>query len=65
MAGLHTDDLIMEVNNSSLGSVESFEKQMGSILKAKSRVITFFVLRGAQTHFVFMEPDWSKLTAGR
>ncbi|MEP6756731.1 MAG: PDZ domain-containing protein [Chthonomonadales bacterium] len=65
MAGLHSDDLILELNGASAANIDAFTKKMSALLKSKPRVVIFFVLRGAQTHFVFMEPDWAKLNAGR
>jgi serine protease Do len=65
MAGLRVDDLIMQINNQATSTADAFEKQMGNMLKTHPKVVRIFVLRGSQTHFVFIEPDWSKLTSGK
>lgn len=64
MAGLRVEDLILAVNGQTLESVETLDKLMTNLLSQKPRVIRIFVLRGAQTHFVFLEPDWGKLGTG-
>lgn len=65
MAGLRVDDLVLEINNQATPDADSFEKQMGRLLKAHPKTLRIFVMRGSQTHFVFIEPDWSKLTSGQ
>jgi serine protease Do len=64
MAGLRMDDLILAVNGTAVDSVDTLDSQMTKLLTQKPRVIRIFVLRGAQTHFVFLEPDWNKLGTG-
>lgn len=61
MAGLRLDDLILAINGQPVESVDSFQKRMAHLLQSKPKVITLFVRRGVQTHFVFIEPDWAKL----
>jgi serine protease Do len=64
MAGLRMDDLILAINGQPVDSVEELNTLMANLLAQKPRVIRIFVLRGAQTHFVFLEPDWNKLGTG-
>lgn len=65
VAGLRINDLLMSVNGASTPDVAAFEKQMTSILEQKPRIITLFVRRGAKTHFVFIEPDWTKVQVAK
>ncbi len=64
IAGLDIDDLIMAINGQPIQDVASFEKTMKAILTKKPRNIQIFVQRGYRTHFVFIEPEWSKLGDG-
>ncbi len=64
MAGLRIEDVVLELNSVPVTNADAFEKQMTALLKAKPKVFKIFVMRGSGTHFVFIEPDWSKLTSG-
>lgn len=61
MAGLRVDDVILSVNGIPTPNVEALEKAFEIARKSRRSVITIFVRRGYRTHFVFIEPDWSKL----
>lgn len=61
MAGLRVDDVILSVNGIPTPNVEAFEKAFEIARKSRRSVVTIFVRRGYRTHFVFIEPDWSKL----
>jgi serine protease Do len=61
MAGLRVDDVILSVDGIPTPNVEAFEKAFERARKSRQSVITIFVRRGYRTHFVFIQPDWSKL----
>jgi serine protease Do len=65
MSGLRVDDLILSVNGLPVNNVSDFDRAMARVMKSHPKVVRVFVLRGAATHFVFIEPDWAKLSAGR
>jgi serine protease Do len=65
MSGLRVDDLILSVNGLPVSNVAEFDRAMARVMKSHPKVVRVFVRRGATTHFVFIEPDWSKVTAGR
>lgn len=64
IAGLELDDVIISINGEAVGDVDAFERVMKSIIEKKPRVVQIFVRRHYRTHFVFIEPEWTKLSAG-
>ena len=60
IAGLHTDDLILSLNGRQAKDVASFERVLSALARARPKVVSVFVRRDALTHFVFIEPDWSR-----
>lgn len=63
IGGLHTDDLILSLNGHKVEDIPSFERVLSTLARARPKVVTVFVRRDALTHFVFIEPDWSRLAA--
>jgi serine protease Do len=63
VAGLHTYDLIVSINDQPTPDVDAFKRVMQDLLVRRPRVIRIFVRRNYLTHFVFIEPDWSRLGA--
>ncbi len=63
MAGLNPQDVVLSMQHKATPDVGTFESVMASILKEQPKVMTLFVQRGYRTHFVFIEPDWTKLNA--
>lgn len=63
VAGLHTDDLILTVDDLPVTGIDSFNRVMKSVLKSHPKIVRIFVRRDYSTQFVFIEPDWSKLAA--
>ena len=51
-------DLILKINEKTMSKVDFFEKEMGQMIKVKSKRIVFFVKRGIHTLFLELEPDW-------
>ncbi|MDE2127634.1 MAG: PDZ domain-containing protein [Armatimonadetes bacterium] len=62
VAGLHIDDLLLSINGRQVPDAASFNRVMAAILKNKPKVISMFVRRDVETHFVFIQPDWSHLS---
>ncbi len=65
IGGLHTDDLILSLNGRKVTDVASFERALPTLAHARPKVVSVFVRRDALTHFVFIEPDWSRLAASQ
>jgi serine protease Do len=61
IAGLHTGDLILSLNGQKVEDVASYERVLSALVRARPKVVSVFVRRDALTHFVFIEPDWSRL----
>jgi S1-C subfamily serine protease len=61
MSGLDIDDILISVGGKPTADIPSFETIMADTLAARPRVVTMFVQRMFRTHFVFIEPDWSKI----
>jgi serine protease Do len=61
IAGLRINDLLKSVNGEPVADVKAFEGLMKRLLNEKPKIIQMFVRRGPRTHFVFIEPDWSKI----
>ncbi len=62
IAGLRADDLIASIDGTSITKVDDIKATMSNALKTKPHSIEIFVRRQASTQFVFIEPDWSKIT---
>jgi serine protease Do len=61
IAGLHPDDLIVSINDRPAPDLDAFKQVMQNLLARRPKVIRIFVRRDYSTHFVFIEPDWSRL----
>jgi serine protease Do len=61
MAGLRTRDLIVRIDSTPITDVPSFEAALAQTLIERPAVVTFFLRRGARTHFVFLEPEWAEV----
>ncbi len=61
VAGLRLDDLLLTVNGQPVAGVDQFKQVMSGVLRQHPKIVTLFVRRKDLTHFVFIEPDWSKL----
>ncbi|NLI01191.1 MAG: PDZ domain-containing protein [Chthonomonadales bacterium] len=61
MAGLRADDILITVDGKPVADIRAFETVLEGLMEAKPRVIACFVQRGFRTHFVFIEPDWTRI----
>ena len=59
LGGLQPNDVIQRIDNLKVTTIEGFEKKIGEIENAKrSDAIPVLVLRGNETVFTRIEPDW-------
>ncbi len=65
IAGLLINDLLISINGRAVADTKTFEEVMRDVLAARPKVIQLFVRRGQRTHFVFIEPDWSKVQVAK
>ncbi|MFT3684795.1 MAG: PDZ domain-containing protein [Phycisphaerales bacterium] len=56
--GLGEGDLIIKINDTQIPDLETYRKTMDAITKAQPSRVTFVVLRGVNTSFKFVEPEW-------
>lgn len=56
--GLRPGDLIQEINGMPVKSRTSFKRAMKRVTKEQPERVVFKVLRGAQTRFQYVEPEW-------
>ncbi len=65
MAGLRVDDVILAVNGQTITDHDNFKNVMKEVSAKRPKVVSIFLKRGILTHFVFIEPDWKKITASK
>jgi serine protease Do len=61
LGGLRTNDLILAINEQPVRDTKAFEQVMARIVQQRPSVVILFVRRDNDTHFVFIEPDWTQL----
>lgn len=59
MGGIRPGDLIQRINDYNVESRTSYRRAMENIKKEKPERVVFLVLRGIQTRFQFVEPEWN------
>jgi serine protease Do len=60
MAGLRLGDLIVSIDGHPVSDVSAVERRLRGIVESRPAVVRVFVRRGASTHFVFLEPEWTE-----
>ena len=58
LAGLSRGDIIQEVNDTAVESLEQIESTMNEISDRKDEYIVLFVVRGGKTRFIEVHPVW-------
>ncbi|MEK6643352.1 MAG: PDZ domain-containing protein [Planctomycetota bacterium] len=58
LGGLQSDDLILKINQHEIKDLKAYKKAMKAIAKEQPQRVVFVVLRGVQTRFQFVEPEW-------
>jgi len=61
LAGLRGGDLLLTVHGKQVDDVDRLEKVMKTLRRSKPRRVVLFVRRGIHTHFLELEPDWTKV----
>lgn len=64
LAGIGYGDLIQKVNQYEIKDIHTFRKAMAEVAKAQPERVTFGVLRGNRTYFMFAEPEWKPVVTG-
>lgn len=58
LGGIQSDDLIVRIDDIKVSGLKSYRKAMKKVTERQPRRVVFVVLRGVQTRFQFVEPDW-------
>lgn len=58
LGGLESDDLIQRIAGQEIKGLKSFRRVMDEITKAQPKRVVMVVLRGVQTRFLYIEPEW-------
>lgn len=58
LGGLQSDDLIQQINGMPIKGLKSYRRAMKKIGEEQPKRVVFVVLRGSQTRFQFVEPEW-------
>lgn len=59
IGNVHPGDLIQRIDDRDIGGLNDYREVMKQIGEKKPERVVFVVLRGARTHFQYLEPDWS------
>ncbi len=58
LGGIQPGDLLLRMGDRKIRGLKSFREALEEILRQQPERVVFLVLRGAKTHFQFIEPDW-------
>ena len=58
LGGIEAEDLIQRINSYEISDLKTFKKAMKAIAKEQPQRVVVQVLRGVQTRFQFLEPEW-------
>ncbi|WP_191621136.1 PDZ domain-containing protein [Marinihelvus fidelis] len=56
---LRPTDLVLSINDEPMHSVAQFRETMDALDRQRPERVTFLVLRGAETRFQYVQPDWT------
>jgi serine protease Do len=62
LGGLRPGDLVQRVGDTEVQDLEDYRKAISAVTEAKPERVVFVVLRGAKTHFQYIEPDWNPVS---
>lgn len=58
LGGIQSGDLIIRIGDREIKSLRSYRNAMRAVTRQQPDRVVFVVLRGVQTRFQFVEPDW-------
>jgi serine protease Do len=58
LGGIDSGDLIQEIDGRPIKGLKSYRRAMKKIAEDQPQRVVFVVLRGVQTRYEFLEPDW-------
>ncbi|MCF6226354.1 MAG: PDZ domain-containing protein [Xanthomonadales bacterium] len=58
LSGIRYNDLILKIDGNEINNLADYKAELETVTQSKSERVTFLVLRGAETRFLYIEPDW-------
>lgn len=58
LAGVQIGDLIQRINQHQITDLNSYRRAMKEVSATQPKRVVILVLRGARTHFQYVEPEW-------
>lgn len=62
LGGLRGDDLIQRIGDHEIRGIKSYRQAMEQITEQQPERVVFVVLRGVQTTYQYVEPEWKPVT---
>lgn len=60
---LRPNDLILGINDTPMHSVDQFRDAMALLERERPERVTFLIMRGVETRFQYLQPDWTPQVA--
>jgi hypothetical protein len=64
VGNLRQRDLVLMIDERPVENLKSFREIMESVTQSRQERVTFLVLRGVETRFQYIEPDWVPQVSG-
>ncbi len=61
LGGIEANDLIQKIGGFKISGLKSYRKAMKAVTEEQPQRVVFVVLRGVQTRFQYLEPDWKPI----
>ena len=62
LGGLRGGDLVQRIDDQPVKGLKSYRRAIKAVEEAQPERVVFVVLRGVQTRFQFVEPEWKPMT---
>ena len=64
VGNLRQRDLVLMIDEQAVEGLDDFREIMDSVTRSRQERVTFLVLRGVETRFQYIEPDWVPQVSG-
>lgn len=58
LGGIQFKDLVLQINGTAIDGLTKYRDALKLVTASRSARVTFLVIRGAETRFQYVEPDW-------
>ena len=65
LGNLRQRDLVLKINDQTIENLKQYRETIEVVTQNKDARVTFLVLRGVETHFQYIEPDWVPRVSGQ